>query len=198
MELNDYSVIFEALNNEKRRELFQFISKLQFVSKNDLSIKFDLKRASLNHHLEGMINAGLIQEVSLLLDGRTHTFIIPMVNIFPERLIEAQDGKKELVEQLRIWSDRNLNLENWNTLRKSLDTLNSKDLINSIESLLSSLIGTRSSIDKNYCFFCRSKKAQTVCFACRNLMCNVHRFKIDREELGSINLCPNCVQKFFG
>ena len=199
MTLNDYSSLFEALNSERRRELFQFISTLNFVSKNDLSIKFNMKRASLNHHLSSMINAGLIHEVSLLLDGRKHTFIIPTAKIFPERLVEDQNDKQKLVDQLRIWTDRKVTLDNWNILRKSLDNLDvPEDLVNLIKFRLFPLIGTRASIDTNYCFVCRTNKAQQVCFACKNLVCNVHSYKIDREELGSINLCPNCVNKFFG
>ncbi|MFX0085857.1 MAG: hypothetical protein ACFFAU_09290 [Candidatus Hodarchaeota archaeon] len=199
MTLNDYSSLFEALNSERRRELFQFISTQNFVSKNDLAIKFDMKRASLNHHLSSMISAGLIHEVSLLLDGRKHTFIIPTTKIFPERLVEDQVDKQNLVDQLRIWTDSNVTLDNWNILRKSLDKLDlSEEFLNSIELRLFPLIGTRSSIESNYCFICRTHRAQEVCFACKNLICNVHSYKIDREELGSINLCPNCVNKFFG
>lgn len=199
MTLNDFSPVFEALSSERRRELFQFISAMNFVSKNDLSIKFNMKRASLNHHLSSMISAGLIHEVSLLFDGRRHTFIIPIVMIFPDRLIEDQKEKLKLVDQLRIWTDRNVTLDNWNMLRKSLDNIDiPEDLINSIEVRLFPLIGTRSSMETSYCFVCRTNRAQQACFACKNLMCNVHGYKIDREELGSINLCPNCVKKFFG
>ncbi|MFX0123415.1 MAG: hypothetical protein ACFFAE_07220 [Candidatus Hodarchaeota archaeon] len=199
MTLNEYSSVFEALNSERRRELFQFISTQYFVSKNDLSIKFNLKRASLNHHLASMINAGLIQEVPLLLDGRKHTFIIPTVKIFPERLIEDQKDKQKLVDQLRIWTDRNVTLDNWNILRKSLDNLDiPEELVSSIEFRLFPMVGTRVSIEANYCFACRTNKAQQACFACRNLICKVHSYEIDREELGSIILCPNCVNKFFG
>ncbi|UCE14098.1 MAG: hypothetical protein JSV04_02705 [Candidatus Heimdallarchaeota archaeon] len=169
------------------------------MSKNDLAIKFNMKRASLNHHLTSMITAGLIHEVSLSLDGRKHTFIIPVVKIFPERLVEDQKDNQKLVDQLRIWTDRNVTLDNWNLLRKSLDNLDIlEELVNSIEFRLFPLIGTRSSIEANYCFVCRTSKAQQVCYACKNLVCNVHSYKIDREELGSINLCPNCVNKFFG
>ncbi|UCG00301.1 MAG: winged helix-turn-helix transcriptional regulator [Candidatus Heimdallarchaeota archaeon] len=198
MTLDDFSPLFEALNSERRRELFQFIST-NFVSKNDLAIKFNLKRASLNHHLSRMINAGLIQEVSLLFDGRRHTFIIPIVKIFPERLVEVQQDKQKIVDQLRIWSDRNVTLDNWNILRKSLDNLAvPEDLVESIEIRFFPLIGTRASIETNFCFVCRTNKAQQDCFACKNLVCNVHSYEIDREELGTINLCPNCVKKFFG
>ena len=196
---DDYSSLFEALSSDRRRELFYFISLMTFTSKNDLSIKFDMKRTSLNHHLSSMITAGLIHEVSLLLDGRKHTFLVPMVKIFPERMIEKQDDEKKLVDQLRVWSDRNVTLENWNILRKSLDSLEiSDELITSIEARLSPLIGTRASIETSYCFICRTNKAKHVCFTCKNLVCNVHNYTIDREELGSIDLCPNCINKFFG
>lgn len=199
MTLNDFSPLFEALNSERRRELFQFISMLTFVSKNDLAIKFNLKRASLNHHLSSMINAGLVQEVSLLFDGRKHTFIIPCVQIFPERLIEGQEDTQKIIDQLRAWSDRNVTLDNWNILRKSLDSLDiPEDLAEKIELRLFPLVGTRTSIDTNFCFVCRTNKAYQVCFACKNLVCKVHSYKIDREELGDIILCPNCVKKFFG
>jgi hypothetical protein len=199
MTLNDFSSLFEALNSDRRRDLFQFIFTQNFVSKNDLAIKFNMKRASLNHHLSSMTSAGLIHEVSLLLDGRKHTFIIPTVRIFPERLVEDQKDKQDLVDQLRIWTDRNMTLDNWSVLRKSLDNLDiPEDFVNAIELRLFPLIGTRSSTDTNYCFICRINKAQEACFACKNLVCNVHSYNIDREELGSINLCPNCVHKFFG
>jgi hypothetical protein len=199
MTLNDFSALFEALNSERRRELFQFIFTLNFVSKNDLSIKFNLKRASLNHHLTSMIDAGLIQEVPLLFDGRRHTFLIPLVKIFPERLVEEQQDKQQLINQLRIWTDRNVTLDNWNILRKSLDNLDiPEELVEMIELRLFPLVGTRASIDTNFCYVCRTNKAHQVCFACKNLVCKVHSYKIDREELGTINLCPNCVKKFFG
>lgn len=199
MTLDNYSLIFEALNSERRRELFQFISTMNFVSKNDLAIKFNMKRASLNHHLSSMINAELIQEVSLLFDGRKHTFIIAIVQIFPERMVSVQQDKQKVLDQLRIWSDRNVTLDNWNVLRKSLDNLDvPEELVESIEFRLFPLIGTRASIDSNFCFICHTNKAQQACFACKNLVCNVHSYKIDRKELGAINLCPNCVKKFFG
>jgi DNA-binding transcriptional ArsR family regulator len=199
MTLNDFSPLFEALSSERRRELFEFISSFSFVSKNDLAIKFNLKRASLNHHLTIMVEAGLIHEVSLLLDGRKQTFILPTAKVFPERLIEDQKDTQKLIDQLRIWTDRNVTLSNWSILRKSLNNLDiPEDLVNSIEFSLFPLIGKRASTEGNYCFVCRTNKAQQVCFTCKNLICDVHCYKIDRVELGSINLCPNCVNKFFG
>ena len=199
MTLNDYSSLFEALSNDKRRELFEFISSFSFASKNDLAVKFNLKRASLNHHLTFLEEAGLIHEVPLLLDGRKQTFILPTAKVFPDRLIEDHKDMQKLIDQLRIWTDRNVTLSNWSILRTSLNNLDiSEDLLNSIESRLFPLIGTRASTEGNYCFVCRTNKAKQVCFTCKNLICDVHRYKIDREELGSINLCPNCVNKFFG
>ncbi len=199
MTFNDYSHLFEALSSERRRELFDFISKYYFVSKNDLAIKFNMKRATLNHHLDSLTRAGLIHEVSLILDGRNHTFIIPAVKIFPERLIEDQKDTQTLLKQLRIWTNQNLNLNNWNILRESLNNLDiPEDILNSVEFRLFPLIGTRVSIETNYCFICRANKAQMACFACKNLICKVHSYDIDREELGTVNLCPNCVNKFFG
>ncbi|MFX0184261.1 MAG: hypothetical protein ACFE95_14355 [Candidatus Hodarchaeota archaeon] len=199
MALRDFSPLFEALNSERRIELFEFISKLNFVSKNDLVIKFNMNRASLNHHLASMIKAGLIHEVSLTLDRRKHTFLIPAVKIFPERSIEDQKDTQELVKQLRIWTDSNLTLNNWNILRESLSNLAiPEDLVTSVELRLFPTIGTRTSIDTNYCFVCHTNKAQQGCYACKNLICKVHNYKIDREELGTISLCPNCVSKFFG
>jgi DNA-binding transcriptional ArsR family regulator len=197
MALRDYSPLFEALSSDRRRELFEFISKFNFVSKNDLVIKFNMKRANLNHHLESMIKAGLIHELSLILDGRKHTFLIPAVKIFPKRLVEDQKETQDLIKQLRIWTDRNLTLNNWNVLRESLRNL-PEDLVTAVELRLFPTIGTRDSIDTNYCFVCHTNKAQKVCYTCKNLVCQVHAYKIDREELGAISLCPNCVSKFFG
>ncbi|MFX1283958.1 MAG: hypothetical protein ACFFB5_09900 [Promethearchaeota archaeon] len=199
MSLDNYFHLFEALSSERRRELFEFISKYNFVSKNDLAIKFNMKRASLNHHLDSLIKAGLINEVSLILDGRNHTFIIPMANIFPERIKEDKEDTQTLLKQLRIWTNRNLTLDTWNILRESLNNLDiSEELLNSVEFRLFPLIGTRISTETNYCFICRANKAQMACFACKNLICKVHSYNIDREELGTISLCPNCVKKFFG
>ena len=199
MSLNDYSHLFEALSSERRRELFEFVSTFNFVSKNDLAIKFNMKRASLNHHLDSMMKAGLIHEVSLILDGRNHTFIIPGVKIFPERLRKDQKDTQTLLKQLRIWSGRNMTLSNWNILRESLNNLDiPEDVVNSVELRLFPLIGTRASTEANYCFVCQTNKAQMACFACKNLICKVHSYNIDREELGTISLCPNCVNKFFG
>jgi hypothetical protein len=158
-----------------------------------------MKRASLNHHLESLTKAGLIHELSLILDGRNHTFIIPAAKIHPEQLTEDHKDTQTLVKQLRIWTDRNLTVNNWNLLRESLNSLNiSEDLVNSVEIRLFPLIGTRVSTETSFCFICRTQTAEMSCFACNNLICKVHGFQIDREDLGTITLCPNCVNKFFG
>ncbi|MFX0015944.1 MAG: hypothetical protein ACFFB2_17580 [Promethearchaeota archaeon] len=199
MSLKDYSDLFDALSNERRRELFEFVLTFNFSSKNDLAIKFNMKRASLNHHLDSLAKAGLIHEVSLILDGRRHNFIIPAVNLFPDQLLQKRKDTQTLLEQLRIWTDRNLTLNNWKILRESLNNLDiSEELVNSIEYRLFPLVGTRVSTETNYCFICKTNKAKVSCFACKNLMCKVHCYKIDRDELGTISLCPNCVNKFFG
>ena len=62
MTLKKYKQIFEALDNERRLELFEYILKKIFISKSELAKKFDLSRASLNHHLNIMLKAGLLFE----------------------------------------------------------------------------------------------------------------------------------------
>jgi len=199
MPLDEYANIFEALDNQRRRELYEYIRANHFVPKNELSLKFDLKRASLNHHLEIMKNAGLIFELPLFINGIKQTFITYSALIFADRLIEPVRDQKKLAKFLQGWRKRNLTLDTWQTFRNSLHSLEIlESLFQAIEERISPSLGSAGSLEKETCFICHNNIAKMPCFTCKNLICTVHAHEIDRAELGKVTLCPNCIKKFFG
>ena len=198
MVLKEFKAVFEALDNERRLELYEYILTRIFVSKSDLTKKFELSRASLNHHLKIMINAGIIYEKGLILDGRKQFFIIPAVKLYPERLIEQMETSN-LVDRLDVWTKKNLTLETWRILREDLSETNiPSHVIEAVESRLFPTLGKISPTTREYCYICRIHGAQVSCNICKNLICKIHTHQIKRGEEETIILCPNCVEKFFG
>ncbi|MFX1283132.1 MAG: winged helix-turn-helix domain-containing protein [Promethearchaeota archaeon] len=199
MTLGKYKQIFEALDNERRLELFEYILQRLFISKSELAKKYDLSRASLNHHLNIMIKAGLVHERGLILDGRKQFFIIPAVILHPERLVEQKKDYQNLAYQLDEWSKRNLTIDTWRILKDNLDKQNIPLVIVDVikTRLFPSLVRkTPSTIE--YCYICRTEEAQNSCQICKNLICKTHEHEIKREGEETTILCPNCVEKFFG
>ncbi|MHA2247254.1 MAG: winged helix-turn-helix domain-containing protein [Candidatus Hodarchaeales archaeon] len=199
MVLKKYNQIFEALDNERRLELYEHILQKIFISKSELAIKFDLKRASLNHHLNIMLKAGLVHEKTLILDGRRQSFIVPAVKLHPELFVERIEEYQKLVDQLNEWTKRNLTVDTWRMLREELDRLDIRQtLVEAVEIRLFPALGKRASTTVEYCYICRIEGAQVSCHICKNLVCKLHTQHIKRDQQETIILCPNCVEKFFG
>jgi len=198
MTLKQFKQLFESLDNERRLELFEYIEQTHFVSKTELAERFELKRASLNHHLEIMLKAGLIYERNMNLDGRRQSFIFPAIKLRPERFFEPKKELNELEELLEIWEKRVLNADSWQILREELNRSSiGKDVIAAVEIQLFPAAGKKSSTI-NFCIICHAKDPHHACNVCKNLICQQHAHFIERDKEDVISLCPNCVEKFFG
>ena len=197
MSFDKYIKIFEALDNEKRVEVYHFILQNIIVSKSDLAKNFNLKRASLNHHLSSLLEAGLVYEKSLFLEGRQQTFIIPAVEIHPERLIEQKEEYQQLAVLLDFWSQRDLNIDTWQLFREELEKMPA-NIINALENLLFPTSGRTTSARRSYCNICHIQEAQVTCQVCKHLVCQIHSHEIKRDQDKTIFLCSNCLEKFFG
>jgi DNA-binding transcriptional ArsR family regulator len=198
MTLKQFKQLFESLDNERRLELFEFIEQTYFISKTELAERFDLKRASLNHHLDIMLKAGLIYEKRMNLDGRRQSFIFPAIKLRPERFLEPKKELIDLEELLEVWEKRVLNADSWQILREELNRSTiGTDVITAVESQLFPATGKKSSII-NFCVICHAKDPHHACNVCKNLICQQHTHFIERDEEDAVSLCPNCVEKFFG
>ncbi|MFW9904818.1 MAG: helix-turn-helix domain-containing protein [Candidatus Thorarchaeota archaeon] len=198
MTLKNYKQIFEALDNERRLELFEYLQQIIFTSKSELAKKFDLSRASLNHHLKIMLKAGLLHESGLILDGRKQFFITPAISLHPNELIERKEEYQILAEQLEEWTKRNLTLDTWIILKKELNRQNIPQIIVDVVEtrLFPSLV--KKKVTGEFCYICRTEEAKNSCQICKNLICKIHEHEIKREGEETAILCPNCVEKFFG
>lgn len=199
MNLKDFQPIFNALENKKRIELYEFVLQNYFVSKNELAEKFLLNRANLNHHLEILIKAGVIYELELMLEARRQVFLIPLVRIQTEKLV-IQDQKFNILKsQMQSWVKRNITADSWKILRNELNTINiNEEITNSIETRLFPNLGKRVSKENDYCYICFSPAIYCHCASCNNLICQNHMRKIILKTNKEINFCLNCVEKFFG
>ncbi|MFX1517292.1 MAG: winged helix-turn-helix domain-containing protein [Promethearchaeota archaeon] len=199
MTLKNYKQIFEALDNERRLELFEYILQKSFISKSELANKFDLSRASLNHHLKIMLKAGLLHETGLILDGRKQFFITPAVQLHPDRLVEQKQEHRNLAEQLKEWTQRNLTLDTWKILKEEFIREDvPQTIMDTIEARLFPSLVKRTATTSELCYICRIEEARMSCQICKNLICQTHKHEIKREDEETIVLCPNCVEKFFG
>jgi DNA-binding transcriptional ArsR family regulator len=198
MTLKNYKQIFEALDNERRLELFEYILQKIFISKSELAKKFDLSRASLNHHLRIMLKAGLVFESGLILDGRKQFFLTPAIFLHPDKFVEQREEYHNLADQLEEWTKRNLAIDSWTILKQELNRQNiPQPIIDAIETrLFPSLVKIVATGE--FCYICRTEKASTSCEICKNFICKTHEHKIKREGEETTTLCPNCVEKFFG
>ncbi|UCG04138.1 MAG: helix-turn-helix transcriptional regulator [Candidatus Heimdallarchaeota archaeon] len=199
MTLKKYKQIFEALDNERRLELFEYLLQKIFISKSELAKKFDLSRASLNHHLNIMLKAGLIFENGLILDGRKQFFITPAISLHPDQFVEQKEEYQHLSEQLEEWTKRNLTIDTWRILKEELKRLDvPQTIVDAVEERLFPSLVKRAPTTRELCYFCRTEEAQTSCHTCKNFICKTHIHEIKREGEEMITLCPNCVEKFFG
>ncbi len=199
MALKKYKQIFEALDNERRIDLYEYILKRIFISKSELAKKFDINRASLNHHLKIMLNAGIVFERGLILDGRKQIFITPAVVLHPNRFIEPVEEYQNLAEQLEEWTRRTLTTDTWRILKEELNRQEiPPNIVDMVEIRLFPSLMKQVSAGTEYCYICRTEKARSSCNTCKNLICETHEHEIQREGDKTIILCPNCVEKFFG
>lgn len=199
MTLKKYKHIFEALDNERRLELYEYILQKIFISKSELAKKFDLSRASLNHHLNIMVNAGIIFERGLILDGRKQFFITPAVILHPDQLVEQKEDYRSLSMQLDEWTRRNLTRDTWQILKEELNRQKIPlQIVDVVETRLFPSLVKRVPAISEYCYICRTEGARVSCYTCKNLICKTHEHQIKREDEEAIILCPNCVEKFFG
>ena len=196
--LLDFQPFFNALENQKRIELYEFILQNFFVSKNELANQFSLNRANLNHHLAILANAGLIHELELMLDARRQVFLIPLVRIQTENLILEDQTFQLLKNQMELWVKRNITVDSWKLVRNELDNLNINEIVNIIENRLFPSLGKRISKNIEYCYICRSNNVKTLCFNWINFLCSNHSRKITLKNNKEVNFCLNCVEKFFG
>lgn len=197
MTLKNYKQIFEALDNERRLELFEYVQEKHFISKSELAKKFDLSRASLNHHLKIMLKAGLLFENGLLLDGRKQFFISPAISLHPDQLVKQKKEYHDLTKQLDDWTRRNLTIDTWRILKEELTREVPLTIVDVMEERLFPSLVKRTT-KSEYCYICRTEEAKNSCQTCKNLICEKHEHKIKREEGDTAILCPNCVEKFFG
>lgn len=199
MDLKKFQPIFNALENEKRIELYEFILQNWFASKNELAERFSLNRANLNHHLEILIKAGIVLDIELMLDARKQTYLIPLVIIQPERLVKEEKKFLILRDQMQSWIKRNITLNTWKILRDELNDLDiSSEIVDSIEGRLFPNLGKRVSKTDEYCYICHLSVVLCSCYNCNNLICSNHARKIQLNNTKEVMYCLNCVEKFFG
>ncbi|MFX1255103.1 MAG: hypothetical protein ACFFCZ_26120 [Promethearchaeota archaeon] len=168
------------------------------MSKSELANHFDLKRASLNHHLSIMSKADLISEKTLILDGKTQSFILPAVKLHPDLFIEHREDFQHLSDLLENWVHKNLTIRTSQELREAVHHLNlSSEILTSVEARLFSIL-ERKPATSGYCHICRADGAEQFCYVCNNRLCEIHSHYIKRKDQKAVVLCPNCIKKFFG
>lgn len=193
MSLKSHLTIFETLSNEKRLEIYDFILHNYFVSKSELAIAMKLNRASLNHHLKSLTNAGLIEEIELLIEGRKQNFVFILKSISLTDLVKDIPDSALVSSTMAKLENKQIIFDSWSEIRHSLEPINS-DFFESIESRLFkhvSKIGTT-------CSICNNNTSISTCKSCFIPMCKNCQHVIKTEEGGVIVLCQKCIQQYFG
>ena len=197
MYLKDQLPVFEALANEKRLEIFEYINEHLFVPKTELIIKFDLNRAALNHHLKYLLSARIISEQELLIDGHKHTFLVPNVMISLETFIVNRTDIKRLKEIFDSLINQNMTFNKWQLIRASLleDSLISSTLMQALEIYF--FKDFQNVDDNTICWVCLEKKALLLCQKCLRPTCSNCNHEIYQENK-LLNYCRSCIESIFG
>ena len=192
--------IFEALSNEKRLEIFSFIQENLFIAKSDLLIQFNLNRATLNHHLKYLIEANLVREQEMMIEGHKQYFIFSTVEIDPNpSFFQTRNDLDSILSVIDHWSEKNLTLGDWQDLRENLHTrIQTSPLLYALENRLFDSIQKLGSFSKKdiRCTICKSSNVEAFCYKCHNPICAECAHKINHEQIKEI-FCRNCVEQLF-
>lgn len=192
LSLKSHLTIFETLANEKRLEIYDFILNNYFVSKSELALEMGLNRASLNHHLKSLINAELLEEIELIIEGRKQNFVFVLKSITLTDLIKDIPDSAIVSSIMAKLLNKQIIFDSWSEIRHSLECIN-PEFLDSIESRLFKHISKIGST----CTICNHKTSISTCRSCFAPMCKNCQHMIKTAE-GGIVLCQKCIQQYFG
>ncbi|UCG04553.1 MAG: helix-turn-helix domain-containing protein [Candidatus Heimdallarchaeota archaeon] len=184
--------ILKAISNKKRLEIFDYITKEEFLIKTELITHFGLQRAGLDFHLTALEEAGLIGLLEIKIKGRKYVFIFPKATLridldlletsslqdfFPSKLLE--DDFSNFTEQFWVESSA---IKDPQTIKKILEKLVSK-------------LGKDSS--EYYCQRCKNEPGIMKCSECLKLFCTECAKIIEKKDDAKITLCYDCIEDQF-
>ncbi|MFX0065590.1 MAG: hypothetical protein ACFFC7_25745 [Candidatus Hermodarchaeota archaeon] len=188
-------LLLKALSNQKRREIFRFIQEHKIVIKNELIKHFEMHRAGLDHHLELLINAGLIETQEVTIKNKKYVFAFAIADfqltITP---LETAQMKEIIPQELSVETFERLSEELW--LSEDI-----KDPIIKEKLLIS--ISEKLELEPRlfFCHVCRNQPGIMKCSRCSDLVCSDCAEIIEKREpgveQGRVILCLNCIANQF-
>ncbi|MFX1538578.1 MAG: hypothetical protein ACFFDI_30690 [Promethearchaeota archaeon] len=187
--------LLKALSNQKRLEIFRFIQEHKIVIKNDLIKHFEMHRAGLDHHLELLINAGLIEILEVTIKNKKYVFVFAIADfqltITP---LDTVQIKEIIPQELSEEKFEKLSEELW--LSEDI-----KDPI--IKEKLLLKVSEKLELQPRlyFCHVCRNQPGIMKCSRCGDLVCSncaeiIEKREADVEQ-GKVILCLNCIANQF-
>ncbi|MFW9993482.1 MAG: ArsR family transcriptional regulator [Candidatus Odinarchaeota archaeon] len=185
-------MVLKAYANEKRVEILNYIKKEHLVIKSDIIKQFDLKRAALDHHLNVLAGAGLIEIKDMKINNKQYSFVYPVAEIKVEvlPLLEAE-FIASIPEEITKESYQSLTRGLWLSEENADKSIVSAILTKIIERLDLQMV-------EYLCWKCREAPGIVTCSNCGKLYCtNCIEIITKAEGDEKIIICYNCIEEQF-
>jgi DNA-binding transcriptional ArsR family regulator len=195
MELSAFS---KALSNPARVKLLDYLLEKRIVNKGDLMAEMGFERATLDHHLKPLIEAGLVQTMDVVIDRVKNCLCFPLVSVTLETKQEIDPSVVHEIVGTEIESDID-----HNEIQEKAQTELEKGNLNQADAIaiVRTLFEHRGRGTKNMCSVCgRIKKMAdlSLCDRCFRPVCtSCHRI-IAKENQGRELFCDRCLAQEFG
>ncbi|MHA1967096.1 MAG: hypothetical protein ACW964_04755 [Candidatus Hodarchaeales archaeon] len=189
---NSSEAIIKAISNSKRLEIYNFIVQTKFVIKSEILNKFDLKRASLDFHLDSLEEAELIAIKEIRIKGRKYVYLFPKarwkIAVTP---LETASLEEFLPSDL---SEKEFFLLTENSWLNSPSIKDPQTIRIVLESLAIRL-GAES--EKYRCKRCETELGIIKCSECQKLHCPECAEIIMKSDEKKVALCYTCITNQF-
>ncbi|MFX0091852.1 MAG: hypothetical protein ACFFBD_08835 [Candidatus Hodarchaeota archaeon] len=193
--MTETEILLKALSNQKRLEIFRFIREQKIVIKNEVLTHFQMHRAGLDHHLDLLADAGLIELHEITIKNKKYVFLYANAD-FQIKIAPLETAK------LRDFLPQNLSSETFNDLSGNIWlTEDIKDPI--LKEKLLTKLSEKLELQpwEYFCNCCRNQAGVMKCSQCGEIVCIECAEIIVRsdgaDEANKVIFCLNCIASQF-
>lgn len=188
MFLNSY--IIKALSNEKRLEIYNFIKERKVLIKSEILKQFNMNRAALDHHLDLLTKAKLVEILDININNRKYSFVI-FKSDFLISLEEMSTSRISKHIPRKITEDvfHEITEKLW-----FLNDLESNDIVVFLSKIAEKLDLKAWEL---FCKQCRKNISIMRCSVCKKMICDKCGEIIRKTDQEQVIFCTSCLEKQF-
>ncbi|UCH04097.1 MAG: helix-turn-helix transcriptional regulator [Candidatus Thorarchaeota archaeon] len=190
--------VAKALSNPVRMQIFEYLLERRVANKSDLLAETGLERASLNHHLRSLAEAGLVVSVDVTIDKVRNSLCFLSASVSLESRSElSSQGVRAL-----LGSEVESDVDHTEIEERAQRAIGKGELArDDAKAILRTLFEHRGRGTKNTCTSCGRIKRMSdlaLCDNCLRPACQSCRQKVDKTEGGAETICDRCMRELFG